>query len=113
LVLLEGQSHQGVFPSTAALLHHVEAIDVSDGAYTVFDATGRRMMLEAAPDRGPVTVAIAAEVEPSVLQAALADAVSAIGPARVGVASDADLDDLVRAVWRFEYPRLSFPGDIR
>src|SRR5688572_16209632 len=80
LVLLEQMNYQGIFPSALALLNHVEAIDVRDGIYTVFDATGRRVLLEAATDTRPLVLAgLALENEPDTLRAALPDTLRRTG----------------------------------
>jgi hypothetical protein len=46
-ILSEYGSEQGVFPSLKALTDHVEAIDVRDGIYRIFDSTGRMAILHA------------------------------------------------------------------
>jgi len=57
-VVLEDGGDVIVFATIKKLIGYVEAIDVRDGIFEVWDATGRRILLAAASDRAPVTYAV-------------------------------------------------------
>jgi hypothetical protein len=110
--LLEGDAFQLLFGSIEDLIGYVEAIDVWNHEFNVYDAHGRELVLEAESDIGPVHVAISqADPDPVRLRERLADAVRTIGPTRFGlIDADVDLPALLRALWASSYPRRPFPG---
>ena len=111
LVLFEARSYQRIFGSLRALLDYVEAIDVRNDEYTVFDGRARRVRLAADSDDGPVTAELVSPVgDRDELRDRLADLVREDGPVRYGlIDADEGLDGLLRAVWRLEHPRRPYP----
>ena len=112
IALFEGTSYQGIFGSLDDLLNYLEAIDVRDGVYSVYDALGREIVLAAESDSAAVRAAISpADPDPDLLRAQLTEAVRDFGPTRLGlIDADLDLPALLRAVWRFAHPKWPYPG---
>ena len=111
LVVFEGPSYQNIFGSVQALLEWVEAIDVRNDEYTVFDGDARRVRLAAEADDGPVTAELASAVgDRDELRALLADLVRQQGQSQFShVDADVGLDGLLQAVWQREHSRRPFP----
>jgi hypothetical protein len=114
LVLFEDLSYQLIFGSLRALLDHVEAIDVRNDEFTVFDRHARRVQLAADSDDGPVTAELVSPVgDGDALRDRLADLVRQGGPAKYSlIDADLELDGLLRAVWRREHPRRPYPESL-
>jgi hypothetical protein len=112
LVLFEGSSYQLMFASMQALLDYVEAIDVRNDEYIVFDGHARRVQVAADSDDGPVTAAVlVTNGDSDELRNRLADLVRAEGPVRFGlIDADLGLDHLLRAVWRRDHPHRPYPA---
>lgn len=63
-VVLDESGDVTVFASIRSLIGLVEAIDVRDGAYEAFDATGRPILLAATSDRARVTYTVGPTADP-------------------------------------------------
>jgi hypothetical protein len=70
-VVLNERGDVNVFRSIRSLIGHVEAIDVRDGVYEAFDATGRSIVLSAASDRAAVTYTVSPTADPERLRSVL------------------------------------------
>jgi hypothetical protein len=111
LVLFEGSSYQLMFASIQALLDWVEAIDVRNDEFTVFDGRGRHIQLAADSDEAPVTSTVVATGDPDELRNRLADLVRAEGTIRFGlIDADLALAPLLQVVWRREHPHRPYPA---
>lgn len=110
LVLLEGQTYGHILGSMQELLDYVEAIDVWNGEFTVFDAEGQEVVLAAESDVGPVTATIGSKRKPEELRAILADYLRPVAVKFGLVDTDLELASLLRVLWRGQYPRRPYPG---
>jgi hypothetical protein len=112
IVLVERGGYQGMYGSIVELLEDVEAIDVMNGEYTVYDAKGRLIALSADSPVAKVSASPTADLRPHDLDRILARAAENIGSVRLRVV-DADLRsaELLAAIWRFEHEPRPFPGD--
>jgi hypothetical protein len=108
VVLVEG-ADVNVFASIGSLLGYVEAIDVRDGVFQAFDATGRAIQLAATSDRGPVTYTLGTVPEPELLRGLLAKAAKAYPQGRLDLNPEqldgASLDELLTALLPKPSPR--------
>jgi hypothetical protein len=111
IALFEGTSYQGIFGSLDDLLGYVEAIDVRNDEYRVYDARGQELVLTAESDAAAVRAATSPEdPDPDRLRAQLAEAVRYLGQGGSGLIDvDLDLPALLRAIWRFEHPKRPYP----
>ena len=63
IIVVEGGDIDA-FPTLADALGSVEAMDVRDGLFSVFDSTGRRLILNAVTDQDPVEL-VRVEADPA------------------------------------------------
>jgi hypothetical protein len=89
--------------SVEAAERDMEAIDVLDGVYDVFDSMGRRLSVGASEGLVQIWLDPDAMPEPEELEGRLREYIARVGPGRVGIADmeTASLDNLIRALSRF------------
>jgi len=92
-----------LYPSVEAARRDMEAIDVLDGVYDVFDGTGSRLSVGASEGLVQIWLDPNAEPEPEELIGRLRHFVARVGPDRVGVADveAASLEHLIHALARY------------
>ena len=101
-----------LFGTLDELLGYVEAVDVWNHEFTVFDATGKEVVLVAESDIGPVSASISPSTpRPEEVRLRLAESVRQVGAVRYGlIDADVDLPALLRALWKREHPKRPYPG---
>ena len=98
-----GNSDIDVYDSVGDMTAHLEAIDVLNDEFEVFDSSGQRLDLAAESDYGPIRVLEPSSVEPHCdrLRVLLREAAWALGPERIGHSRSEllsmSLDELVSA----------------
>lgn len=92
-----------LYGSVEAACQDMEATDVLDGVYVVFDSSGHRLAPAVAEGRVQLGVDVSAAPEPEELARRLRHFISRVGPERVGVRNveDASLAEAIDALATF------------
>jgi hypothetical protein len=99
-IITDDSGDIGVYRTVADACINMEAIDVRDGVYDVFDRSGRRLLVTASSEAVSIQLDPRAEPEPEELERRLRHFITRVGADRVGIPDlqAAALSDLVDAL---------------
>jgi hypothetical protein len=102
-VIVDEHGDIELYPTIQAACFDLEAIDVRNDEYEVFDSRGNRLAIAAEGERVRIWLDPRSQPAPEELADRLRRFISRVGPDRIGIddAEAATLDQLVRALARF------------